>query len=49
MTMFATVFYANGVNIYQIKAIHSEIKAYLLFLGNISKDFTCDKVKTELN
>ena len=34
-----------GVNIYQFKAKDSEIKSYLLCLGNISKDVTVDNMK----
>ena len=37
--------YTNVVKIYQFKASDSEIKAYPLCLGNISKDFTVDTTK----
>ena len=32
-------------NIYQFKAKYSEIKNYILCLGNISKDFTISNMK----
>ena len=34
----------NSEKIYQLKANDSEIKPYPLCLGNISKDFTVDKM-----
>ena len=37
--------FVNATNIYQFKAKVSEIKAYILCLGNISKDFTIDNTK----
>lgn len=46
LTMSAAVFlYANDVKIYQFKAKDSDINAYLLCLGNISKTFTVDIMK----
>ena len=41
----------NGLKIQQFKTKDSEIRIYLLYLGNISKDPTVDKMKkqTELN
>ena len=38
-------FYANGVQIYQFKMKHFEIKPYSLSLGNISEDFMVDNMK----
>ena len=35
----------NVVKMYQLKAKDFEVKPYLLCLGNISKDFTTDKMK----
>ena len=35
----------NVVKMYQFKAKDFEVKPYLLCLGNISKDFTTDKMK----
>ena len=37
--------FVNATKIYQLKAKNSEIKEYALCLGNISKDFTIDKMK----
>ena len=37
--------FINATKIYQLKAKNSEIKEYALCLGNISKDFTIDKMK----
>ena len=39
--------YANRVKRYQFKGADSEIKPYLLLLGNISKDFTADNVEKQ--
>ena len=41
----------NGLKIQQFKTKDSEIRIYLLFLGNISKDLTVDKMmkQTGLN
>ena len=42
--------YVSGVKIYQFKANNSETKPYPLCLGNISKDFTVNKIiKNRLN
>ena len=42
--------FANGVNIYQIKAKNSELKLYPSCLDNILKDFSVDSMKkTGLN
>ena len=41
--------YAYGVNIYQFKVYHSEIKPYLFCLRNILNDFTVDNTKNGLN
>ena len=38
--------YVNGEKTYQLKVKVSEIKLYPLCLGNISKDFTVDNMKT---
>ena len=44
--MEATVLYfVNARKIYQLKAKDSEIKPYILCLGNILKDFTIDNMK----
>ena len=37
--------FVNATKIYQFKANDSEIKKYLLCLGNISKDFTANNMK----
>ena len=37
--------FVNAAKMYQFKAKDSEIKQYLLCLGNISKDFTINKMK----
>ena len=37
--------FVNATKIYQFKAKDSEIKAYALCLGNISKDFTINNMK----
>ena len=36
--------FVNATNIYQFKTKDSEIKGYALCLGNISKDFTINKM-----
>ena len=38
-------FFANATKIYQFKAKESEIKKYLLCLGNISVDFSANNIK----
>ena len=38
-------FYCQVVQIYWFKEKGSEIKAYQLYLGNILKDFTVNKIK----
>ena len=43
--MEAAVFYVNGIKIYQFNVKDSEIVAYHMCLGNISKDFTNDNIK----
>ena len=46
--MEATVFlFVNATKIYQFKAKVSEIKKYLLCLGNNSKDFSVDNIKKQ--
>ena len=40
--------FANARKIYQFKAKMSEINDYALCLGNISKDFTINNMKKEL-
>ena len=40
---------ANGVENYQFKVKHSEVKTYPLCLDNTSKDFTVNNMKTELS
>ena len=41
--------FVNATKIYQFNAKSSEVKPYILCLGNISKDFTIDNMnKTEL-
>ena len=42
--MEAIVFFC-AIKLYQLKARYSEMKPYILCLGNISKDFTIDNVK----
>ena len=37
--------FVNGTKIYQFKAKNSDRKDYTLCLGNISKDFTTNKMK----
>ena len=37
--------FVNATKIYQFKAKDSEIKKYLLHLGNIAKDFTANNMK----
>ena len=37
--------FVNAVTMYQFKAKYSEVKAYSLRFGNISKDFTLDNMK----
>ena len=39
----------NATKLYQLKAKGSKIKGYALFLGNISKDFTINNMKTKQN
>ena len=41
--------FVNGKEIIKFKAKDSEIVAYPLCLGNISKDFSIDMLKTGLN
>lgn len=42
--------FVNRVEVYQFKAKDSDLVIYLLFLGNISKDFSVkNTIKTELN
>ena len=42
--------FVNGTEFIKFKGKDSEIKTYPLCLGNISKDFSIDKInKTELN
>ena len=38
-------FFLSAKNIYQLKAEDPEIKDYVLYLGNISKDFTIKNMK----
>ena len=38
-------FFVNGREMYKFKAKDSEIHAYLLCLGNISKDWSIDNIK----
>ena len=46
--MEKTVIYLfNGTEIYKFKPKDSEIKAYSLCLGNISKDWSNDKMKKQ--
>ena len=40
--------FVNATKIYQFKAKMSDIKPYPLFLGNISKDFTANKIKNRI-
>ena len=35
----------NATKIHQLKAKDCKIKPYILFLGNISRDFTIDNMK----
>ena len=37
--------FVNATKVYQFKAKNSEIKDYALCLGNVSKDFTINKMK----
>ena len=37
----------NATKVYQFKARNSEIKDYLLYLGNVSKDFTINNMKKQ--
>ena len=37
--------FVNGVEIVKFKVKDSEIKSLLLYLGNVSKDFSVDNVK----
>lgn len=37
--------FVNGVEIVKFKVKDSEIKSILLYLGNVSKDFSVDNVK----
>ena len=37
--------FVNAVTMHQFKAKYSEVKAYSLRFGNISKDFTLDNMK----
>ena len=39
--------FVNAVKMYQFKAKDSEIKTYILCLGNILKDFTLNSMKNE--
>ena len=42
--------FVNGVEIVKFKVKDSEIRSLLLYLGNVSKDFSVDKMKkTELD
>ena len=43
--MEAAVFDVNGIKSYQFNVKDSEIVAYHMCLGNISKDFTNDNIK----
>ena len=38
-------FFINAVKNYHFKSNDPDIKPYLLYLGNISKDFTLDRMK----
>ena len=39
--------FVNATKVYQFKAKNSEIKDYLLCLGNFSKDFTINNMKKQ--
>ena len=46
--MGATVFlFVNSTKVYYLKAKDSEINRYPLWLGNISKDFTANSIKSD--
>ena len=40
-------FFFCAIKLYQLKARHPEIKPCILYLGNISKDFTIDNGKKQ--
>ena len=43
--MEATFFFIHARKIYRFKVKDSEVKLYILFLGNISKGFTANNMK----
>ena len=43
--METKVFFVIGTNVYQFKAQNSEIKAYAMYLGNVSKGFKINNMK----
>ena len=40
-----SLLFVNATTIHQFKAKDSQIKSHILYLGNISKDFTIDNMK----